>query len=114
MFRLFQALFWAAILFAFVMAMLPQPPAMPGTPSDKLQHLAAFFTLAVLARLGFPDRIHLQVLGGLALFGALIEFSQMLPIVGRDGDVGDWLADVAGATLGLLALGAGRRLLARS
>ena len=29
-----RALFWLALVFAVVMALLPQPPALPGTPSD--------------------------------------------------------------------------------
>ena len=27
--------FWAAVLFAFTMAVVPQPPQLPGAPSDK-------------------------------------------------------------------------------
>ena len=37
--RLFQILFWGALGFAFVMASLPQPPAIPGDPSDKVLHV---------------------------------------------------------------------------
>ena len=43
--RLFQILFWGALAFAFVMASLPQPPAIPGDPGDKVLHVLAFLVL---------------------------------------------------------------------
>ena len=49
-----RALFWAAAAFAFVMAVLPHPPNIPGNPNDKLQHIAAFATLALLGSFAFP------------------------------------------------------------
>ena len=34
--RIAKALFFAAALFALVMALLPHPPQIPGEPSDKV------------------------------------------------------------------------------
>lgn len=103
---LLRAAFWAALLLAFVMALLPQPPMLPGGPSDKVQHVLAFVTLAILAALAWP-RLSLLKLGvALSAFGALIEILQLMPALNRDGDVGDWLADTVAvaAALGAIAL----------
>lgn len=45
--------FFGAVLFAVIMASLPQPPQVPGQPSDKVQHIMAFAVLTVLARLAY-------------------------------------------------------------
>lgn len=112
--RLLQLTFWLAALFTLVMALLPKAPALPGAPSDKLQHVAAFLTLAVLARLGWPRHPLVLLLGGLALFGAAIELGQLLPVLNRHAGLADWAADVAAAAVGLALAGLGRRLLVRA
>ena len=38
----------------------------------------------------------------LSLFGAVIEIIQMIPVLNRDADVVDWLADTAAALVVLL------------
>jgi VanZ family protein len=88
-----RLLFWAAALFALVMAVLPHPPELPGEPSDKIQHIAAFATLGTLAAWAYAGTALLQLLAGLSLFGALIEVVQAIPALHRDADVKDWLAD---------------------
>ena len=90
-----RLLFWGAALFAFVMAVLPHPPELPGAPSDKIQHIAAFATLGVLAAWAYTQSPLLQLLAGLSLFGALIEIVQAIPVLHRDSDVIDWIADTA-------------------
>jgi len=85
------------------MAVLPHPPRLPGSPSDKVQHIIAFATLGCLAALAYP-RQHLWSLGlGLSVFGAGIEIAQMIPSLNRDSDVVDWLADTVASALVLLA-----------
>ena len=104
--RLLRFGFWAALTFAFVMAVLPQPPELPGAPSDKVQHIVAFAVLAGLGAGAFP-RISLPKLGfGLSLFGALIELVQAIPMLHRDSDFTDWIADTvaAGAVLAIAFL----------
>lgn len=77
------------------MAVLPHPPEVPGNPSDKLQHIAAFATLSVLGNFAYPP-LALVALGlRLSLFGAFIEVVQAIPALHRDSDVMDWLADTA-------------------
>jgi hypothetical protein len=97
-----RAFFWAAAAFAFVMAVLPHPPDIPGNPDDKIQHVAAFATLALLGSFAFPATALLQVLVRLSLFGAFIEVVQAIPALHRDSDVLDWIADTAAVAVVLL------------
>jgi hypothetical protein len=97
-------LFWAAALFALVMALLPHPPDIPGHPSDKIQHVAAFATLALLGTWAFPRTSALALLVRLSLFGAAIEILQAIPALHRDSDVRDWLADTFAVAAILLIL----------
>ncbi len=97
-----RALFWAAVAFAFVMAILPHPPQVPGEPNDKVQHIMAFATLALLGSIAYPRAGLLKLLACLSAFGALIEFVQAIPSLHRDSDVLDWIADTAAVIVVLL------------
>jgi VanZ family protein len=103
--------FVAAALFAFVMALLPKPPEIPGAPGDKVQHMAAFFTLGVLAAAGWRAARWWPLFAGLAVFGGAIELLQLIPTLHRHGDAIDWLADMAAAAA---ALGLTRLVLPRT
>ena len=92
-----RALFWAAAMFAFVMAVLPHPPRLPGDPSDKVLHITAFATLGLLGSFAYPAASVLRLLLPLSLFGALIEVVQAIPALHRDSDVVDWIADTVAA-----------------
>jgi hypothetical protein len=96
-----QLLFWAAGLFAFVMALIPHPP---NLGNDKFQHMAAFATLGLLASLAYPRVSALKLLLGLSLFGAMIEIAQAIPVIHRDSDPLDWLADTVACGIVLLVL----------
>ena len=91
--RTVRTTFWAAACFAFVMAVLPHPPQLPGEPNDKVQHIIAFATLAALSSFAYPVTSIVRLLAGLSLFGALIEAVQAIPALHRDSDVIDWVAD---------------------
>ena len=99
-----RLLFWAAGLFAFVMAVIPHPPQLPGNPSDKLQHMAAFATLGMLGAWAYARLSLLWLLAGLACFGAFIEIVQAIPFLHRDSELMDWVADIVSAALALLAV----------
>ena len=99
---LLRLLFWAAALFAFVMAVLPHPPHVPA--NDKVQHMAAFATLGLLGSFAYPRLSTLRLLIGLSLFGALIEVVQAIPALHRDSDPLDWLADTIACAIVLLAI----------
>lgn len=99
-----KALFWFLALFALVMALIPHPPELPGNPSDKLQHVAAFGTLAFVGRLAYPRLSDLRLIVALSLFGAFIEIAQAIPVLHRDCDPLDWLADTIACSLVVIAL----------
>lgn len=99
-----RLLFWAAAIFAFVMAVIPHPPEIPGEPSDKIQHVMAFATLSVLGAWAYARMPLLRLLAGLALFGALIEAIQAIPILHRDSEFLDWAADTFAVSVVLLVV----------
>lgn len=67
-------------------------------PWDKAQHFVAFLGLMLLALPAFPGRSTSTAVLALALAaeGGLIEIIQATPMVGRDADLADWAADLAG------------------
>jgi VanZ family protein len=102
---LFRAAFWAAFAVALAMALLPQPPQLPGDPPDKVLHVLAFLTLTALALAAHPKASRLRLAIALSAFGALIEILQMIPILNRDAQWLDWIADT-GAVLAVLTVAA--------
>ena len=84
------------------LAWSPAPPPEASSGSDKLDHFAAFGSLAFVAVLGVGwhawQRIALALLG----YGVLIEFVQAF-IPTRTAEALDVLADSVGITLGLAA-----------
>ncbi|MGZ8997305.1 MAG: hypothetical protein ACXW2T_00465 [Allosphingosinicella sp.] len=101
--RLLRLAFWVAVCFAFIMAVLPHPPRMPGDPSDKILHILAFTVLSGLAGASFRNSALLAIGIWLSAFGALIEVVQAVPALHRDSSVVDWLADT-GAVLVVLII----------
>jgi len=82
-------------------------PFLPGRRVDKLYHAAAFALLAVLLATAWTftlGRVTGRVLGGivfsLALYGVVDELTQ--PLFGRACSIYDWLADIAGAAVGVV------------
>jgi VanZ family protein len=84
------------------MAVLPHPPHIPGNPNDKLQHIAAFVTLSLLGSFAYPRTTLIRLLFRLSLFGAAIEVIQAIPVLHRDSDVWDWVADTVAVGVALL------------
>lgn len=91
------------------MAVLPNPPEVPGHPNDKVQHVVAFGTLALLGSFAYPRTSIINLLVRLSLFGAFIEIVQAIPVLHRDCDLFDWLADTIAAASVLLLVHWGRR-----
>jgi VanZ family protein len=103
--------FWIALVFAVVMAVLPQPPYTPiDSYGDKFAHMLAFAVLMLLGALGFPAASRWRVAERLSFLGAIIEVVQSIPVLGRDCDIRDWIADTLAilVVMGLVELG--RRL----
>ena len=91
--RLAQAAFFAALLFTFYSAVIPPSHAIRLVPWDKAEHFIAFYVLTGLAAAAFPRRSVWVIAASLSAFGALIEVVQGTPIVHRDMDFWDWVAD---------------------
>lgn len=83
------------------MALIPHPPEMPGSPGDKVQHMLAFATLGALAAAGWRAASWWGLFLPLALFGGAIEVFQGIPMLHRDADPVDWVADMAAAAVAL-------------
>jgi hypothetical protein len=97
-----RVLFFMLCTFAVFMAMTPRPPHLDL--NDKVQHMMAFGTLAIVARLGFPRARDLTILERLSFGGALIEVFQAIPELHRDCDWHDWVADTLAITIALLIM----------
>ena len=89
-----RLLFWGALVFAVVMALLPHPPRTPiDSWGDKAEHALAFGVLTLLGSGAYP-RMPLVRLGErLSFLGALIEVGQSIPALHRDCDILDWVTD---------------------
>ena len=103
-FNVTRMIFWVAVLYAFVMAVIPHPPEIPGVSNDKVQHIIAFLVLGTLASFAYSAVRPAYLGAGLSLFGALIEVIQLIPALHRDGDPVDWVADTAAAGLVIILL----------
>ena len=104
-----RAAFWCALIFAVTMALLPQPPALPGSPSDKLQHMAAFAVLAGLGAAAYPELPLLRLGLFLAGVGLFIEIAQLIPALNREADLIDLIADIVAAAVILAGVALWRR-----
>lgn len=102
-----QSLFWCALVFALVMALLPHPPHLPiDSFGDKFEHMLAFGVLALLGSLAYPAMPLFRLGERLSFLGALIEVMQSIPVLHRDCDIRDWIADTIAVAvmLGLVYL----------
>ena len=85
--------FWPAVAVTFIAAVIPPQRIGNIVPWDKAAHFIAFYGLTLLAVAGFPRRSGWLIGVSLSLFGAFIEVVQGTPLVHRDADWHDWLAD---------------------
>ena len=99
--KVLPVVFWLTLVFTMVMALLPQPPAVLEV-NDKLQHMAAFAALTLLAAVSFPKPRYRRIFVAMAALGAAIEVMQMIPSLQRDAQVSDWLVDCAAIIAALL------------
>lgn len=106
-----RMIFVVALIGTLIAAILPAASAPTFGGSDKLNHIAAFITLSVLAAWAWP-RIRLWWIAVLmSAIGGMIELVQAMPIVARDAEWADWYADTlaAVATLAIVAVFRGVR-----
>ena len=111
--RMIRLAFWAAVAFTIVMATLPSPPQIPGSPPDKIQHIAAFAILSVLGAFGYRETPMWRIAIGLSSFGAVIEIIQGIPAIHRDADIKDWIADSVAVAVVLTGLNIWRKGIAK-
>jgi len=116
--KLVSRLLWACLgVYVCTLVYLthaPAPPGVFGGVSDKKLHVIAYFLLATFsylaAAVSFPHTKQLGMivlfLGG--IFGALDESTQ--PFFNRHAEFADWVADIAGLTLGVIACALVRRV----
>jgi VanZ family protein len=100
--RLFVIAFWGALLFAYADAIVPGKDAISLSVWDKINHMAAFFTITFLARAAYPRIPIFRLFVMMAVFGAFIELSQAIPIIHRDAEWDDWFADMVATVAGLI------------
>lgn len=110
---------WAGrVLFVTLLILVTDLALQPGfaSPSDlfgrdKLEHIAAFFVLTVLARMGWFSLGNL--LPGLVLlsYGIGLEYVQSMDFVGRTAAWSDVVADIIGILAGLIGFHIAARLL---
>ena len=94
--------FWCVVGAVLFLALMPTDGSEPGLPSDKLNHMLAFFVLSSLARVLWPASGAVRLLVLLTCFGAGIELLQLAMAVGRNAEWGDFGADVIATVAGLL------------
>lgn len=91
-----------ALVLIGVIALLPRPVAGPTLIGwDKLDHVASFIALTLLARSGWPGAPRWRPAAGLFLYGVSIELLQSTQLIGRTGSVFDLTANAVGIGLGL-------------
>jgi hypothetical protein len=88
-----RLVFVAALVFTCYNAVAPPAHTLHLTPWDKATHFIAFYALTGLAVAAFPKQNPFAIAALLSAFGALIEMVQGLPMVHRDKDFWDWVAD---------------------
>ncbi len=117
--RLWLALFAGYLLALFTGTHLPPGVvSLPGDQSDKVLHFSAYAGLAWLLAMAWESSTgqlngrHLWFAWlAIVSFAAIDEVTQLL--VHRDADPLDWLADAAGAAVGLCVFLLVRRVIAK-
>jgi VanZ family protein len=90
------AVFLAAVVFTLYAALAPGDDKFSLIPWDKAKHFIVFYGLTFLATIALP-RSRLWKIGVVLLgFGVAIELLQALPVINRDCDPFDVLADLCG------------------
>lgn len=97
--RLYLDVIVTGLLFVTIagLMLLSMPQVLSPSGHDKLYHALAFMALT-FPICSFRPSASLVILSLAALFGAMIESLQ--PLVGRQGDIMDFWADVIGMCLG--------------
>lgn len=68
--------------------------------NDKVVHVISFIGLSFLAKISFPKKNQLLIIGTSTLYGILIEFLQEYMKLGRTFEYSDMVADCIGCIFG--------------
>lgn len=92
-----------AVVITAILALALYPTVIdPLGMGNTANHVVAFMTIAFLARLAWP-RLRVSALAlSIVGFGGLIEVLQWASDIGRQAQIGDWLADLLATLIGLL------------
>ena len=96
-----RILFALFLLLTLVLALMPIQIG-GGLAADKVQHFLAFLALALLGVIGWGRTRMVLIATALALLGGMIEMLQSTSFVGRDAELYDWVADLAGIVASIL------------
>lgn len=99
--RYHLAVFWLAILAIFYLATTAIEHQVQATFNDKINHLAAFGTLSLLAHIAYASTPKVKWATGLLGYGLLIEVVQYF-LPHREFSLLDLAADLAGIALYLV------------
>ncbi len=95
-----RAVFGLVVLLSLVVLFMPGDGVPTGLPiNDKVVHGTLFAALALTG--SWAGLARLPLAGGLLAYAGVSEVLQAVLPIGRDGTVGDWLADAAGMLVGL-------------
>ena len=96
-----KLLFWLLLVLTTLLMLIElKPQAANYIYADKLQHALIFMVLALIGLLAYFHK-RWFVLGGLILFGLVIEILQSAFTLTRQASLADWLADLAGIAIAI-------------
>jgi len=108
---LWPAAFWCCAFAVLVLALVPEREPATAEGLDKVHHVIAFSTMALLAALAWPARWHTSV-PALFAYGWTIEVLQAFTAT-RTADAEDVAADAAGLVLAWVIVQGIRRIRTR-
>ena len=97
---LHRVMFLCLLAAVLVLTLTPDDAGALRFANDKIEHLGAFFVLAFIGKNAWPAR-PLRLAIYLMAVGAAIELLQATPLIHRDAEFLDWLADAIGTGAGI-------------
>ncbi len=108
-----RLVFALVVVGVLVAALLPNAEAPDLGDGDKVNHIVAFVTLSIVAAWAWPRAGLWRIALWLSALGGLIELLQAIPMIARDAEWADWVADTAATMIALTMVGVLRRTLPR-
>jgi hypothetical protein len=93
--------FWVTLGAVVLLTLAASEPTV-SLLNDKVAHLLGFFGLAAFGAASWGLRSVVPLAIGLTILGGAIELLQATPLIARDAEFMDFVADVAGIALALV------------